>query len=85
MSKSSTTVSKITVKNVRVGDAVQSVRFTRNSAKGLFSCRTRGHTPIRIRFNADDGKFTAGNRSGSVTAKTADQAFARAAREIWAS
>lgn len=77
------TATKITVKNVRVGEAVQSVRFS-CKARGVYSARTRNQTPIRIRFNEDLGKFVAGNRTGQVSAKTADKAFALAAREIWA-
>ncbi len=77
------TSNQITVKNVRVGEAVQSVRFA-CKARGVFSARTRNQTPIRVRFNEDSGKFVAGNRTGKVTAKTADKAFALAAKEIWA-
>lgn len=84
MSKSiKTTVSKITVKNVRVGDEVQSVNFVLNTAKGVVCCRTRNHTPIRVRFNPETKKFVAGNRSGNVIGKSAEAAFAKAATQIW--
>ena len=75
------TATKITVKNVRIGEDIQSVRFA-CKARGVYVARTRNHTPIRIKQT--DGKFTAGNRSGNVTAKTADKAFAHAVREMWA-
>jgi len=84
-SRSSRLNTKITVKHVRIDGAVQSVRFSRNHDRGVFSARTRGHAPIRVRFDDNTGKFVAGNRQGKVMAKTADVAFAKAVREIWAS
>ena len=74
---------KIIVKNVRVGDSVQSVRFAHLKDRSIYMALTKNHAPIRVRFDEEAGKFTAGNRSGSVTAKTAADAFAKAAREIW--
>jgi hypothetical protein len=79
----SKSVSKISVKNVRINkDEVQSIRFKHNTKKGVFSARTRNHSVIRVR--ADGDKFVAGNRSGKVFGATPEIAFAKAAKELWA-
>ena len=78
----STTATKILVKNVKLGPGtVQSVSITRNPARHAFVCRSKGLTPLRVRF--DGTKFTAGNRSGLVSAKSAADAFAKGVRVIW--
>lgn len=77
---------RIVVKGVKVSaDEIGKVRFVHNKVRHFYAAHSNGKSPIRIRF-VDDA-FVAASNSGEVRvhAKTADVAFAKCAKEAWAS